>query len=72
MITFTRRLVSPRVRSSRLECRMRLWCSAGGVQVGEECREVVLDAGGRCGIEGLALRDEPAGATAPLGERLVA
>ena len=28
-MTFTRRRVSPKVRSMKLECRIRLWCSTG-------------------------------------------
>jgi hypothetical protein len=28
-MTLTRRRVSPEVRSMKLECRIRLWCSAG-------------------------------------------
>jgi hypothetical protein len=28
-ITFTRRRVSPKVRSMKLECRIRRWCSTG-------------------------------------------
>ena len=29
LMTFTRRRVSPKVRSMRLVCRIRLWCSVG-------------------------------------------
>jgi hypothetical protein len=71
-MTLTRRRVSPKVRSMKLECRIRLWCSTGNRRVAGELLAVGQQALHRGGVGPLVLLGEGVDAALHGGDEFVA